>query len=212
MHWLALGMLGHRQHVVRTFSTGCGVIGTTRRSLQVYNGWMQTKRNKAMLRAELAATRVAFHAVLNSLSNEQLHKTSANPAWTNKQLLFHIALGFFLLPILIPLGRVFGRLPHPFSKVFALLLNAATWPFNGINALGPHIGGRVLTRRALGTTVDWVYARILRQLDAMSAEELQRGMYYPDKWEPLFRAYMTLEDIVRYPTLHFQSHRQHITM
>ncbi|HEX2244218.1 MAG TPA: DinB family protein, partial [Gammaproteobacteria bacterium] len=74
----------------------------------------------------------------------------------------------------------------------------------------PQIGGRLLTRRALRTTFDWVYVRILQQLDALPEDELQRGMYYPDRWEPLFREYMTLEDIFRYPTLHFQSHRQHI--
>jgi hypothetical protein len=171
---------------------------------------MKKRSGKDTLRAELEATRVAFHALLDSLSDDQLRKQSTNPAWTNQQLLFHMALGFFLLPSLIPLVRVLGRLPRPFSKLFARLLNAATRPFNWINATGPQIGGTILTRNTLRKTFDWVHVRILRLLDAMPEEELQRGMYYPDKWDPLFREYMTLEEIFRYPTRHFQSHLQQI--
>ncbi len=158
----------------------------------------------------LSMTRGAFQALLDTLSDDQLQKRSANPAWTTQHLLFHMALGFFLLPSLIPLVRLFGRLPRPCSKGCARLLNAATQPFNGINALGPQLGGRVFTRSRLRTTFAWVYARILQQLAALPEDELQRGMYYPDQWEPLFREYMTLADSFRYPTLHFQSHVPHI--
>jgi hypothetical protein len=171
---------------------------------------MENRSVKVTLRAELEATRVAFHALLAALSDDQLAKQSVNPAWTNQHMLFHMAFGFLLLLTLIPLARLFGRLPPAVSKAFARLLNATTRPFNWINARVPQLGGIILSRRALATTFDWVYARILHQLAALPEDELQRGMYYPDKWEPLFREYMTLEDIFRYPTLHFQSHVQHI--
>lgn len=35
-------------------------------------------------------------------------------------------------------------------------------------------------------------------------------MYYPDRWEPLFQDYMTLEDILRFPMRHVRFHLQHI--
>jgi hypothetical protein len=41
---------------------------------------------------------------------------SANPAWTNGEILFHMAFALFLLPALLPLVRLFGRLPRCWSR------------------------------------------------------------------------------------------------
>ncbi len=51
---------------------------------------------KERLRAELEAAQTTFHAILASLSDAQLTQRSKNPAWTNQQLVFHMAFGFFL--------------------------------------------------------------------------------------------------------------------
>ncbi len=165
---------------------------------------------KERLRAELEAARATFHAVLASLSDAQLKQRSKNPAWTNQQLVFHMAFGFFLLPSLIRIVLVLRRLPRPVSQLFARLLNSATVPFNWINAAGPALVGTRFTRRALGATFDRVHAHVLRRIDAIREADLELGMYYPDRWEPLFQDYMTLEDILRYPVLHVRSHLQHI--
>ena len=165
---------------------------------------------KARLRAELEAPHATFHAVLASLSDAQLKQPSKNPAWTNGQLVFHMAFGFFLAPSLIRIVLVLGRLPRPVSRLFARLLNSVTVPFNWINAAGPWVVGSRFMRRALGATFDRVHAHILRRLDAISEADLELGMYYPYRWEPLFQDSMTLEDILRYPVLHISSHLQHI--
>ncbi len=166
---------------------------------------------KDTLRSELEASRIAFHTLLDSLSDADFKKKSRNAAWTNKHIVVHMAMGFFILPSLILLALVFGRFPHPLSKLFALLLNVTTMPFNRINALGPYIGGTVFTRTALGKTFDWFHARIVQILHVMPEEELKRGMYYPTKWDPVtFKDYMTLEDIFRIPTRHFALHLQQI--
>lgn len=159
---------------------------------------------------ELDAARLSFHLLLDSLSDEDLARRSHNPAWTNKQIVFHMALGFFLLPSLCLLLLLFGRLPPLFSKAFARLLNSLTRPFNVINALGAYGGGRVFTRAALGRTFDGVYALSLQMARHIPAADWQRGMFYPTQWEPLFNSYMTLEDVYRFPVRHFYSHVRQI--
>lgn len=162
------------------------------------------------LRGELEAARMAFHLLLDSLSDEDLARRSHNPAWTNKQMVFHIALGFFLLPILCLLMLLFGRLPAVCSEIFARLLNSLTRPFNAINALGAYGGGRVFTRAALSTTFDAVYTLSVRLAERLPSTEWTRGMSYPTSWEPLFSPYMTLEDVYRFPVRHFYTHVRQI--
>ncbi len=166
---------------------------------------------KDLLRSELESSRLAFHTLLDSLSDADLKKKSHNAAWTNKHIVVHMAMGFFILPSLILIALLFGRLPKPLSKLFALLLNVTTIPFNWINALGPHIGGTVFTRTSLSKTFDWFHARIVQLLNIIPEEDLKRGMYYPTKWDSFtFKDYMTLEDIFRIPTLHFTFHLEQI--
>ena len=125
--------------------------------------------------------------------------------WT--RALFHMAFAFFLLPVLLPLVRLFGRVPEGWSKRFAGVLNSGTGLFNVINALGPHVGGRILSRRALEQVFDRVYRRILVIVNSIPEAEWQRGMYYPWKWDGLFQEYMTLADVCLYPCRHFAAHR-----
>lgn len=162
------------------------------------------------LRSELDAARIAFHLLLDSLSDEDLARSSHNPAWTNKQIIFHMALGFFLLPSLSVVGMVFGRLPPVCSRTFAHALNVLTRPFNAINALGAYGGGHVFTRTALSKTFDRVYVLTLLIARLIPPADWTRGMYYPTKWDPLFAPYMTLEDVYRFPVRHFYTHVKQI--
>jgi hypothetical protein len=165
---------------------------------------------KTALLSELEDSRLTFHTLLNSLSDEDLQKESRNPPWTNKQILFHMVFGFFLLPSLIVIVILFGRLPITFSKRFATMLNLAVRPFNVINSLGPRGGGKVFTRQGLSKGYDLVFALIVRLMQLIPEDELQRGMYYPTKWDPLFSDYMTLAEIFRFPMRHFYFHVGHI--
>ena len=45
------------------------------------------------IRSELESTHLSFHAVLDSLSEEDCHKPSLNPGWTNGEILAHMYLG-----------------------------------------------------------------------------------------------------------------------
>src|SRR5512134_1949019 len=96
------------------------------------------------VRAELEATRDRFHSLLDSFSDEDFHRQSLNPGWTNGEILAHITFGFIILNILLPLARLWGKLPKGSSKWFAGLLNFFTEPFNWFNALGARGQAKVI--------------------------------------------------------------------
>jgi hypothetical protein len=37
-------------------------------------------------------------------------------------------------------------------------------------------------------------------------------MHYPVRWDPFFTGYMTLADLFRYPTQHYDFHRRQLTL
>ena len=63
----------------------------------------------------------------------------------------------------------------------------------------------------MGVKMDRVIAGIQRSLERESDSTLRRGMHYPTDWDPLFKDFMTLADIDRYPTQHFDHHRNQLT-
>jgi len=166
---------------------------------------------KVALRNELEAARAAFHALLDSLTDEDLRRPSNNPGWTNGEVLFHMTLAFILVPILVPMLGFWGRLPRRYSKRFAGILNASTGLFNIVNGLGPRIGGRIFSRERLRKQFDRTHDAIMRRVDSASEAAWGQGMHYPTRWEPLFQDYMTLEDVLRYPTIHLAFHMDHVS-
>jgi|SRR5215469_1843118 len=164
------------------------------------------------VRQALASTRRDFHDLVEALPERALRELSANPAWTNGEILFHMAFGFFLLPVLLPLVRLFGRLPKGRSKRFAAVLNAGTSLFNIIDAWGPYVGGHITSRHVLVQVFDRVYWRILRIINNVPEAEWQRGMYFPWKRDGLFQEYMTLADVCTYPCRHFLAHREQLRL
>ncbi len=111
---------------------------------------------------------------------------------------------------LLPLVRFWARLPKGFSKVFAWMLNALTGPFNWINGIGARGGGNVFRGKRLEAKFDKVQASMLRKLNSVKDYEWRRGMYFPEKWDGLFKKYMTLEDVLRFPVVHFRFHLDQI--
>jgi len=122
------------------------------------------------------------------------------------------AFGYLIVVRLLVLVRIFGRLPDGVSRVFAGLLEASTRPFHTINYVGSVVGPRMLGYAGLGRRFDRVVAKLLRNLDQESDSELARGMHYPTSWDPYFKAYMTLADVYRYPTQHFEHHSRQLTL
>jgi hypothetical protein len=163
------------------------------------------------IRAELEITRRRFHSLLDSLSKEDFQTQSHNPGWTNGEILAHMTFGFIVINVLLPMARLWGRLPKGSSKWFARSLNALTGPFNWFNALGARMQGRVFTQRRIGSIFEGVYASLLKKIDSIRDDEWERGMYYPTRWDSNFDEFMTLEKLFHYPVTHFNFHLTQIS-
>ena len=161
---------------------------------------------QVVIRAEFEATHAAFHTLLDSLTEEDLRRQSLNPGWTNGEILAHMTFGFLIVNALLPLERLWRRLPRESSKPFAWLLNAFTGPFNWINALGARGQGRVFTYKRIGKIYDRAHFALLKKMDAIRDDEWEKGMYYPTKWDADFDEFMTLEKVFHYPVVHFNFH------
>ncbi|HLO29452.1 MAG TPA: DinB family protein [Anaerolineales bacterium] len=166
---------------------------------------------KAEIFKELETTRGKFHALLESLSEEDFQKQSLNSGWTNGEILAHMTFGFIVINVLLPMARLWGRLPKGLSKWFAWLLNALTGLFNWFNALGARMQGKVFTYQRIGRIYDRVYFSLLIKVNSINAEEWERGMYYPTKWDSNFDKFMTLEKLFHYPVTHFNFHLNQIS-
>jgi len=161
---------------------------------------------REQIHRELDRGRAAFRAALDAIPPEAWRARSRNPGWTNAEVCFHVLLGFLLVPPLLRLMRWMAWLPGWCDAGFARLLDAATPLFHRVNALGPRVGARLLSRQALARLLDRVHARIVRRLERMDARDLRRGMRYPTRWDSRFRSVMTAEELLRYPVAHMEHH------
>ena len=168
------------------------------------------ERNQA--HEEWERARRDFHQLVEHADDAALRRRSNGTRWTNRQLLFHMLLGYLILRALLQLVRIFGRLPRGVSRGYAGLLNAGTTPFNVMNYLGSCAGGNTLSPQRMVVMFDHVINKLHRRLDAESESDLARGMYYPTRWDPFFEEYMTLADVYLFPTQHFDFHRQQLTL
>ncbi|GLV95116.1 hypothetical protein Slala04_65690 [Streptomyces lavendulae subsp. lavendulae] len=156
--------------------------------------------------------RRTFHHLLDSASKADLARPTRGTKWTNGQLLWHMLFGYIVVRALLVLVRVFGRLPRGAGNAFARLLNAGTVPFDWVNYAGPRGAVKVYGPRRMGAAFDRVLDSLQRRLAAESDADLARGMYFPVRWDPFFKDFMTLADIYRYPTQHFDFHHRQLTL
>ena len=166
---------------------------------------------KQSILAELDAAKTAFHAMLDSMGEEDFLRLSLNPGWTNGEIMVHITFGFIVLNVLLPMARLWGKLPRSSSRWFADLLNWLTRPFNWINGLGARFQGKVFTYPRVGKTFDRYYNSLLKKAGSIHADEWDHGMYYPAKWDPNFSDFMTLEKLFRYVVAHTRFHLAQIS-
>ena len=168
--------------------------------------------DRAAIRDDLEAARVRLHALLGQADPADLRRRTNGTAWTNEQLLFHMVFGFLVVRVLLRLARVVGRLPAPVGRGWAGLLDSARRPFHAVNYWGARGGALVFNHDRMGRVCDRAIAALQRSLARETEADLVRGMAYPTSWDPYFTASMTLADIYRYPTLHFEHHRAQLTL
>ena len=161
---------------------------------------------------ELDSARSTFHELHAHATPAGLERRSNGTRWNNQQLLFHMLLGYLIIRALSDLVRVFGRMPPGVSRAFARVLDAGTRAFDVANYVGSWAGGTALGPRGQIALFDRVIAALHRRLDAETDADLARGMHYPTRWDPFFTPYMTLADVYRFPTRHFEFHCCQLTL
>lgn len=156
--------------------------------------------------------REQLHELLARADATDLGRRSHGTRWTNEQLLFHMVFGYLLVRVLLPLVHALSRLPAPVGRGWAALLNSATRPFHVVNYLGSVGGARVFDHARMGRLLDRTVAALRRLLEAETEAALHRGMPFPVGWDPYFTTYMTVAEVYRYPTRHFEHHRRQLTL
>ena len=96
--------------------------------------------DRQAVHAELESARAVFAELVARAGPRDLRRASDGTRWTNRQLLFHMLFGYLIVRALLPLVRVFGRLPDQYSRRYAAVLNAGTRPFHTVNYLGSCCG------------------------------------------------------------------------
>lgn len=81
-----------------------------------------------------------------------------------------------------------------------------------INYVGSCLGARIFGRSRMAREFDSVIDALQRRLPRESESALRRGIHYPTSWDPFFADFMTLADLYRYPTQHFDFHRRQLTL
>jgi hypothetical protein len=168
--------------------------------------------DRSGIAAELERARLELHGLVDKADAADFDRPSSGTRWTNEQLLFHMVFGFMVVIRLLPLVRALGRLPEPVSRGYATILNAATTPFHAINYYGSCAAAKVYNRNRMVAQCDRVIAGLQRELAAEPEKNFALGMHYPVGWDPFFTDYMTLEDVYRYPTKHFDYHRRQLAL
>ena len=166
----------------------------------------------AAIADEIRAARYDFHRLVDGATTADLRRRSNGTKWTNDQLLFHMLFGYIIVRTLLWLVRGFSMLPAGYSRRFARALNAATRPFHVINYLGSLGGARVLGHTGMERVMDRVTASLIRTVERASDKQLARGMHFPVDWDPYFRDFMTVHDVLHYATQHYQHHRRQLTL
>jgi hypothetical protein len=161
---------------------------------------------------ELERVRADMHSLVGRATTADLARRTDGTRWTNGQMLWHMAFGYLIVRRLLPLVRLFGRLPDKVSRTFAAALNAGTRPFHHINYLGSVGGALVFHGPRLTRQFDHSIEVLHRRLNAETQAALGRRMHFPVDWDPFFRDTMTLEQVYRYGTEHYDFHRAQLTM
>lgn len=168
--------------------------------------------DRAVHSADLERVRTDFHELLTLVGENEWNKSTCGTRWTNEQLLFHMVFGYMVVQRLLTLVHLFGYLPDRVSERFAWALNASTPLFDRINYYGTNLAALVYNRRRMAAKLDRVIDALQRSLARQDPNALNRGMHFPNRWDPYFRDYMTVSDVYGYPGKHYDHHRRQLDL
>ena len=164
------------------------------------------------VRQELVAAPVDYRSLLSAADPAQLRQRTSGTRWTNREMLFHLLIGYLVVRTLLPVMALISRLPPWFGRGFAGTLNAAARPFHVVNYVGSVLGGHALRLPWMARLFDATCAALAAGLQRRSDAELARAVPFPERWDPFFTSHMSLLDIYHYPWQHYEFHRRQLTL
>ena len=159
--------------------------------------------NRHQQQHEIEETRKAYHQLLDEISDDLLDHPSDNPAWTIREVLYHMSLAPRLLSMdleMIISNRWYYRvIPSAFPKPL----------FDRANKWYTRRKGRSASRQFLADEYDKAHESTLSALATVNDEEMDMSLNYPD-WDPILSGHVTVERLFRYVKDHFDSHEEQI--
>lgn len=148
--------------------------------------------DRTALRAQLEETRAAFHALLESLTEEAWQRNTATTAWTVCEVTTHLADALARLPEAIAQVRQGRNYLNPPAFLHGLI--------HPINRWLVHWSARGQTRERVLSRYDTAQSALLATLEGIQDDEWGRGAQcYGD-------GYKTILDLCVLPIRHFQEH------
>jgi DinB superfamily len=160
------------------------MIGTTEAVIQ-----SQRKYDRGALQSELEATRSAFHALVESLSDERWHQKSPTSAWTVGEMLVHLTWALDQLPKEVASARR-GKGMFNFPKHMADPLSYWITRWTARNA----------TRESIGRQYDSAMAAVIRALNEVEETDWSLGAQFYG------HGFYTIADLFHTPAEHFAEH------
>jgi hypothetical protein len=153
------------------------------------------------LRAELEATRQAFHALLATLTPADWNRPSRNQAWTTGEVLWHITGYLFMIP---------EQLAWLQTGTFPDMTGETADELNRGNISQTRSGAEAQTFDTIARTYEAGHATTLAALAHVRDDEWQRGVRMPDMGPTFTGEYRTIEALFRYHARHFAEHAAQI--
>ena len=156
------------------------------------NNVPETQPIREHIRTELEKTRAAFLDLLQTISDDDLRRKSANAAWTVKELLFHIVLGLEYVPKEVNAARKGKNLMAMPQSLYDRLIIGFT-----------RLGALFQNRQSLLKKYERAYDAVLTCLDSIDETEWQKTTTY-------FYVEATIEELFHRQVIHFEEHATQI--
>ncbi len=144
------------------------------------------------LRAEMETNRANFHALLAALTDADLQRPSANPAWSVKEVMSHMVLSLRYVPDEVRAAQR-GR------NLFAM----PQWLYDFAGVFATRWLALPQTKASLAKNYEAAHARAWQALEAVQGTEWARPLQ-------MFYVHTTLEDVFRRQARHIAEHAEQV--
>jgi len=151
------------------------------------------------LAQEMESTRQNFHHLLDSVPEALYLHPSHNPAWTNGDVLYHIALGMTLIHYEVWLTLHACGLLQVGLNIFPAK------PLNRINALFAHKGNQV-THRRLIKLYERGHTGLMSSLKRMRDDDFGKWVNVPPELDIILSGKVSIERLFQHVKIHFDAH------